>query len=145
MVFAYHNVGARCLRVLLAHGVDVALVVTHADNPAENIWFESVAEVARDSLRAPSLAASLWLQLEQGWPASPYVPKALMARMAILPDSAETLRGRLVAMTASPYLAYARGENDPRFAQLEDSLATFITARARRLAAAAAAAQVDKE
>ncbi|EXI85929.1 MAG: Bifunctional polymyxin resistance protein ArnA [Candidatus Accumulibacter regalis] len=48
VVFAYHNVGARCLRVLLAHGVDVALVVTHADNPAENIWFESVAEVARD-------------------------------------------------------------------------------------------------
>lgn len=105
----------------------------------------ALAEVARDSLRAPSLAASLWLQLEQAWPASPYVPKALMARMAILPDSAETLRGRLVAMTASPYLAFARGESDPRFAQLEDSLAAFITARARRLGAAAAAAQVDKE
>ena len=48
MVFAYHNVGARCLRVLLAHGVDVALVVTHEDNPAENIWFERVADLARD-------------------------------------------------------------------------------------------------
>lgn len=48
VIFAYHNVGARCLRVLLAHGIDVALVVTHEDNPNENIWFECVADVARD-------------------------------------------------------------------------------------------------
>ena len=39
IVFAYHNVGVRCLKVLLAQGVDIALVVTHADNPNENIWF----------------------------------------------------------------------------------------------------------
>ncbi len=47
VVFAYHNVGVRCLAVLLAHGVEVPLVVTHQDNPEENIWFESVAELAR--------------------------------------------------------------------------------------------------
>ena len=47
VVFAYHNVGARCLRVLLAQGVDVALVVTHQDSPTENIWFERVADVAK--------------------------------------------------------------------------------------------------
>ena len=46
VVFAYHNVGVRCLKVLLAHGVDVALVVTHADNPNETIWFDSVAATA---------------------------------------------------------------------------------------------------
>lgn len=46
VVFAYHNVGARCLAVLLAHGVEVARVITHADNPAEQIWFDSVAEFA---------------------------------------------------------------------------------------------------
>ncbi|MCX7194240.1 MAG: formyltransferase [Proteobacteria bacterium] len=46
VVFAYHNVGVRCLSVLLAQGVDVRLVVTHRDNPNENIWFESVAELA---------------------------------------------------------------------------------------------------
>ena len=46
VVFAYHNVGYRCLSVLLAHGVDVALVVTHRNNPKENIWFDSVAELA---------------------------------------------------------------------------------------------------
>jgi methionyl-tRNA formyltransferase len=43
VVFGYHNVGVRCLKVLLAAGVDVALVVTHEDNAAENIWFESMA------------------------------------------------------------------------------------------------------
>jgi methionyl-tRNA formyltransferase len=48
VVFAYHNVGVRCLQVLLARGVDVALVVTHEDNPTENIWFSSVAAVATE-------------------------------------------------------------------------------------------------
>ncbi|MDD2775918.1 MAG: formyltransferase [Gallionella sp.] len=46
VVFAYHNVGYRCLSVLLAQGVEVTLVVTHRDNPNENIWFDSVAELA---------------------------------------------------------------------------------------------------
>jgi methionyl-tRNA formyltransferase len=45
VVFAYHNVGVRCLKVLLAKGVEVALVATHEDNPSEAIWFESVAGV----------------------------------------------------------------------------------------------------
>jgi methionyl-tRNA formyltransferase len=48
VVFAYHNVGVRCLKVLLAHGIDVALVVTHEDNPNENIWFDSVARTAAE-------------------------------------------------------------------------------------------------
>lgn len=48
LVFAYHNVGVRCLQVLLAGGVDVALVVTHEDDPNEKIWFGSVAGVAAE-------------------------------------------------------------------------------------------------
>jgi methionyl-tRNA formyltransferase len=48
VVFAYHNVGVRCLQVLLKHGVEVSLVVTHTDNPNENIWFESVAKLAAE-------------------------------------------------------------------------------------------------
>lgn len=46
-VFAYHNVGVRCLSVLLAHGVEVSRVVTHRDNPGETIWFDSVAALSR--------------------------------------------------------------------------------------------------
>ena len=47
VVFAYHDVGVRCLSVLLAHGVRVPLVVTHRDDPRETIWFESVEKLAR--------------------------------------------------------------------------------------------------
>ena len=46
VVFAYHDVGVRCLKVLLAQGVDVRLVITHTDNPTEQIWFDSVADTA---------------------------------------------------------------------------------------------------
>ena len=46
VVFAYHNVGVRCLSVLLAHGVELPLVVSHADSPGETIWFDSVAALA---------------------------------------------------------------------------------------------------
>ena len=46
VVFAYHNVGVRCLEVLLARGIDVPLVVTHADDPRETRWFDSVAATA---------------------------------------------------------------------------------------------------
>lgn len=46
VVFAYHNVGVRCLRVLLARDVEVAMVVTHEDRRDEPIWFDSVAAVA---------------------------------------------------------------------------------------------------
>ena len=48
VVFAYHDVGVRCLQVLLARGVEIALVVTHVDNPAETIWFASVAELCTE-------------------------------------------------------------------------------------------------
>ena len=48
VVFAYHDVGVRCLSVLLAHGVEVPLVVTHRDDPRENIWFASVERLARE-------------------------------------------------------------------------------------------------
>ena len=46
VVFAYHEVGARCLQALLDGGVDVQLVITHTDDPNERIWFTSVAEAA---------------------------------------------------------------------------------------------------
>lgn len=46
VVFAYHNVGVRCLKALLGAGVEVALVVTHQDQPGEDIWFDSVQALA---------------------------------------------------------------------------------------------------
>ncbi|MEO1765949.1 formyltransferase [Thiobacter aerophilum] len=48
VVFAYHDVGVRCLAVLLGQGVHVPLVVSHEDDPNETIWFASVARLAAD-------------------------------------------------------------------------------------------------
>ena len=48
VVFAYSNVGDRCLRVLCAAGIDVALVVTHRDHPNETMWFRRVADTAAE-------------------------------------------------------------------------------------------------
>lgn len=46
VVFAYSEVGVRCLEVLLDAGVHIPLVFTHADDPAESRWFGSVRELA---------------------------------------------------------------------------------------------------
>jgi methionyl-tRNA formyltransferase len=46
VVFAYHNVGVRCLSTLIDAGIDVRLVLTHRDDPGEEIWFDSVAALA---------------------------------------------------------------------------------------------------
>jgi methionyl-tRNA formyltransferase len=48
VVFAYSEVGFRCLRELLDGGVRVPLVITHEDRPGEPLWFGSVANLARE-------------------------------------------------------------------------------------------------
>ena len=48
VVFAYHNVGVRCLRVLLDQGMRIPLVLTHVDSPTETIWYDSVAAVCAE-------------------------------------------------------------------------------------------------
>lgn len=46
-VFAYSEVGHACLQTLLQQGANIAAVVTHPDDPDEEIWFHSVADLAR--------------------------------------------------------------------------------------------------
>ena len=46
VVFAYHTIGCRGLEALLKHGYEIVGVCTHPDDPAENTWFDSVAERA---------------------------------------------------------------------------------------------------
>jgi methionyl-tRNA formyltransferase len=48
VVFAYHDVGVNCLKELLASGVEVGLVITHQDDPDENIWFGSVLALCQE-------------------------------------------------------------------------------------------------
>ncbi|MEK6563105.1 MAG: formyltransferase [Candidatus Binatota bacterium] len=46
-VFAYHDVGYECLKALIDSKEETVAVVTHEDDPKEEIWFQSVAELAR--------------------------------------------------------------------------------------------------
>src|ERR1700722_18722042 len=74
VVFAYHDVGVRCLRTLLAHGVEVPLVLTHLDSPTETIWFDSVARHAR------------WYGIEVLTPHNPNVPEVIERIRAAQPQ-----------------------------------------------------------
>jgi methionyl-tRNA formyltransferase len=74
VVFGYHDVGVRCLRVLLGQGIEVPLVVTHADEPGEQIWFDSLARHAR------------WHGIEVITPASADAPGLLARVRAARPD-----------------------------------------------------------
>lgn len=94
VVFAYHDVGARCLRTLVAHGVEVALVVTHDDDPNEARWFERVAEVAQ-AHRLPWIA-----------PSDPNAPEVVARVAAAEPDFLFSFYYR--RMLGAPMLATAR-------------------------------------
>ena len=74
LVFAYHDIGCRCLEVLLDQGVEVPLVVTHRDSPAESIWFGSVADLARER------------RIEAVTPDDPNTPEFLGRIRALRPD-----------------------------------------------------------
>jgi methionyl-tRNA formyltransferase len=65
VVFAYHDVGVRCLKTLLSGDVEVPLVVTMPDDPHERQWYANVAATAQDyglTVIAPAEANSLELE-----------------------------------------------------------------------------------
>ena len=72
--FGYHSIGARCLSVVLGRGERVAAVFTHADDPREPAWFESVAALA------------LQYRIPVYTPASPNGPEMLGVLCALEPD-----------------------------------------------------------
>jgi methionyl-tRNA formyltransferase len=74
VVFAYHDVGAACLRVLARHGVDIPLVVTHRDDPRESLWFARVADVAAN------------LRLDTATPDDPNAATFVARVAALTPD-----------------------------------------------------------
>jgi methionyl-tRNA formyltransferase len=74
IVFAYSEVGVRCVRELLLQGVDVPLLFSHEDDPKENQWFGSVQQLARE--RGLHLVT----------PNSPNTPEWIAQGAALKPD-----------------------------------------------------------
>ena len=71
LVFAYHDVGYECLDALIQNDEYILAVITHKDNPEEEIWFRSVAKLARkydipvhtpESMNTPD-----WIERIRSW------------------------------------------------------------------------------
>jgi methionyl-tRNA formyltransferase len=74
IVFAYSEVGVRCVRELIAYGVKIPLLFSHADDPKETQWFGSVAQLAEAN------------GLKVVTPDSPNTPQWLAEGAALKPD-----------------------------------------------------------
>jgi len=87
-------------------------------------WF-AAAEIARDDLEARALARGLFLAYANADPDDPWVPKALLAALAVMSDAADRawLLGRLETHSVSPYVLAAQGMPAPGFEALEEDLA----------------------
>jgi len=48
IVLGYHSVGCAGIEALIESGYEITAVFTHVDSPTENIWFDSVAELAAE-------------------------------------------------------------------------------------------------
>jgi methionyl-tRNA formyltransferase len=94
VVFAYHDVGVRCLRALISAGLEIPLVVTVRDDPAENRWYASVAQTCAD-YELPVIA-----------PESGDMPELERRLAALQPDFVFSFYYR--ALLPAPLLAAAR-------------------------------------
>jgi methionyl-tRNA formyltransferase len=74
VVFAYSEVGVRCLGALIEHQVEVPLVVTHEDVPTELAWFGSVARLAGEH------------GIEVAKPANPNLPQFIRRVADLAPE-----------------------------------------------------------
>ena len=128
VVFAYSNVGDRCLRLLHARGVEVALVVTHRDTPGETLWFQRVADTAAElslpTVRVEDLSAAALAQaVEQARPDVIFsfyfrsmIPTALLS---LAPGGAFNMHGSL--------LPHFRGRAPTNWAVLKGATETGAT------------------
>jgi methionyl-tRNA formyltransferase len=71
LVFAYHDIGYECLDALIQNDEYIVAVITHADNPTEDIWFRSVAALAGEygiPVHVPESVNTLeWIERIRSW------------------------------------------------------------------------------
>lgn len=124
---AYHEMGAVALESILRHGWEVALVYTHEDDPNENVWFRSVAEMAQENgievetadPSAPGQAERI-RSLEPDYLFSVYYRKMIRPEvLSLFPKGAYNLHGSL--------LPKYRGRAPVNWAVLEGEVETGVT------------------
>jgi len=103
-----------------------------------------VAELARDSLYAPLLAGTLFLEAAASDTASLFAPKALIAAMALLPDQRDSIVALLdTRYASSPYARALHGEVSVAYTAAEDSLARELGMQGLSQHAAPAGTRTD--
>ena len=96
--------------------------------PAGDLAMFGLAALADDGLGAPRIGAWFFRRLEQEWPHSAYLAKALLARAPAEPDSTDAILVRARQLTSSPYVTAANGDvaGRVRVTLLEDSLGRYV-------------------
>lgn len=71
LVFAYHDVGYECLDALIQRDEYIIAVITHKDDPKEEVWFRSVARLAKQydiPVYTPeSVNTPAWIEQIRSW------------------------------------------------------------------------------
>lgn len=102
------------------------------------------AEMARDSLAAPALAAALFLRFAATHRTSLFAPKALIAAGQLRTDVLDSVDAVLRAQYAeSPYTQAFHGRASPAYQAMEDSLAIALGVSRMRVTGAGSALAVE--
>jgi hypothetical protein len=113
-----------------ARTVEALVEALSPETPGGDVRLFLAAELTRDSLESPRLAARLLRRLPADWPGSPFAPKALLALIPLEPQHADSLRVILLRdFSASPYVTIVIDGEAPEYAVLEDSLRRFAERR----------------
>jgi tetratricopeptide (TPR) repeat protein len=108
--------------------VHAAATTVTWETPRGDLRLFLAAESARDSLRAPALAAGLFRRILQDYPNSSYGAKVVLAAQRLDSTWTDSARGLLEGRYFdSPYLAVIRGEWSDDYRRLEDSLGAYAT------------------
>lgn len=127
VVCAYHNVGCRCIAELLRQGAEIALIFTHEDSPSEEIWFESVRELAeRHSIPYLTTDINMPENIERVKMIAPDVIFSFYYRNMIRPELLEIPPGGALNLHGS-YLPKYRGRVPVNWAVINGETETGAT------------------
>lgn len=127
-VFAYSEIGSACLEELLRQGADVACVVTHPDDPKEEIWFRSVAKIAKER-KIPVLEADSAIGPEWAGRISRFAPDVIFSFMfrLMLPEEVLKCAGKAAFNLHPSLLPKYRGRAPANWAIVNGETETGLT------------------
>jgi tetratricopeptide (TPR) repeat protein len=131
---SYETVADESARLItLVEGVNDAARRVTWETPRGDLRLFLAAEMARDSLEAPMLAANLFRRILDDFPNSSYGAKVVLAAQRLDSTWADSARALLDGRySESAYLAVIRGQDPGEYRLLEDSLGAFSASLSAR-------------